>query len=44
VHVRADVGLVADTRKNAAFLGVMLAIALTGVAMMVAVGALLARM
>lgn len=37
-------GIVADARKNAAFLGVLLAIAITGLALMLAVAALLARM
>lgn len=37
-------GLVADARRNAPFIGVMIAIAITGVALIVALVALLARM
>ncbi len=37
-------GIVADTRRNAPFIGVMFAIAITGLALVVAVVALLARM
>ena len=37
-------GFVADARKNAPFIGVLFAIAVTGLALVVAVIALLARM
>jgi hypothetical protein len=37
-------GVLADARKNAPFIGVMFAIAVTGLALVVAVIALLARM
>jgi hypothetical protein len=37
-------GLVSDARRNAPFIGVMFAIAITGLALIVAVMALLARM
>ncbi len=40
----ASMGLVADARRNAPFIGVMFAIAITGLAMFVAVIALLWRM
>lgn len=37
-------GLVADSRKNAPFIGVLLAITIMGLALVLAVVALLARM
>lgn len=37
-------GLVADARRNAPFIGVMFAIAITALALVIAVIALLARM